>query len=124
LAVPAVRAQRPVGYSKYYRRYLLEGISLVLRREPGLVATLSEDVGKLAASIVNGPDAILMEVDQTVSILEELQLERKEFRQVLEAIAFGPRLIAIAARDGSDAQTVREVQKRAIAALDSVVSIK
>jgi hypothetical protein len=47
LAVPAVRAQRPVGYSKYYRRYLLEGISLVLRREPGLVATLSEDVGKL-----------------------------------------------------------------------------
>jgi hypothetical protein len=65
-----------------------------------------------------------MEVDQTVSILEELQLERKEFRQVLEAIAYGPRLIAIAARDGSDAQTVREVQKRAIAALDSVVSIK
>lgn len=109
----------PVGYSRYYRSYVIRGLTQALRPAPNLAPAERVGVTKLVLTSVSKPSSL----DEMLASIELAgELDDDSLDGVIQRLAYEPQYVEAAGL--SRASEVAEVQSKARAVLSSRISIR
>lgn len=115
----ALRRPVPTGYSMYYRAYLLEGLSIILRRDRRISTGNRSQIAHIAVISTERPQSS-EEVLRAIDLIEELDDETLD--PTIQRLAHDPHHIR---RTGiTDARAVAQIQERARAVLSGQIIIR